>query len=227
MSALVCKGVSLVRSDPGRGERAILEGVDARFDPGRIGLVTGPTGAGKSSLLHLLAGLLRPTAGEIFAGEDAVSRWVAGHRDRWRRDVGTALQSPHLLPELTVLENVLLPLVPKRGRAAEARAAARAALARLDVEGLAGSPVGALSGGQRQRVALARALAGAPRYLLADEPTAHQDAGGTEVVLAALAAARAAGAVVVVTAHDPRLVDADLADDRWRLVEGRLTREGA
>ena len=134
------------------------------------------------------------------------------------------LQAPHLLPELSVLENVMVPLVPKLRSADEARHAAREALATLEVEPLAAASVGALSGGQRQRVALARALSGRPAYLLADEPSAHQDAGGTEIVIRALKAARARGAVVVVTAHDPRLVDAELADARWYLEQGRLQR---
>lgn len=224
MSKLSCRKVTMVRSDPGRGERTILSEVDCEFLPQQVGLVTGATGSGKSTLLHLLAGLLRPTAGEVFAGAAPVSRWVAGHRDRWRRDVGVALQAPNLLPELTVLENVMLPLVPKLRAADEARVKARTALEALEISPLAGASVGALSGGQKQRVALARAMSGGPKYLLADEPTSHQDAAGAQVVMRALSAARERGAAVVVTAHDPRLVDAPLADARWYLEGATLER---
>ncbi len=219
---LRCQDLTLVRSDAGRGTRTIVKDVNCTFSPAAISLITGATGAGKSSLIHLLSGLLRPTAGQVFAGEAPVSRWVAGHRDRWRKDVGVALQSPQLLSELSVLENVMLPLVPQRRRVQQARAEAQAALEAFGVQGLAGAQVGALSGGQRQRVGLARAVAATPSYLLADEPTAHQDAEGADVVMTQLSQARSRGAVVVVTAHDPRLIDAAWADVRWHLADGAL-----
>lgn len=220
--ALVCDKVRLVRDDPARGPRTVLDDVSARFEPGRITLITGPTGAGKSSLVHLLGGLLRPTAGTIWAGEAPVSRWVAGHRDAWRKNVGLALQAPNLLPELSVVENVMLPLVPRARSADDALAQARGALEAAGVAPLADARVTALSGGQRQRVALARATVAAPAYLLADEPTAHQDDGGAEIVRGVLAAARDRGAAVVITAHDPRLVQSDLPDLRWRLEQAKL-----
>ena len=205
-----------------RGERRILDGIDAVFAPGEVTLVAGPTGSGKSTLLHLLGGLLRPTEGTVFAGDAPVSRWTAGHRDRWRRDVGIALQDPHLVPGLSSLENVILPLVPRGLSLADLRRRGEDALGAVDAGELAGKTSGALSGGERQRVGLARALVSAPVYLLVDEPTAHQDAGGVARVVAALEAARARGAVVVASAHDPRLLDAGLEGPLLRLTDGRL-----
>ncbi len=222
MKNLRCHEVTLVRTDAGRGRRTILDAVSCTFEAGAVGLLTGATGSGKSSLIHLLAGLLRPTSGEVYAGKDAVSRWVAGHRDRWRRDVGVALQAANLVSELSVLENVMLPLIPKLSRLQDARSQAEAALAAFDVDSLSGAAVGALSGGQRQRVGLARAIGGTPKYLLVDEPTAHQDAAGAEVVITQLKAARARGAVVVVSAHDPRLIEAALADTHHHLQDAHL-----
>jgi ABC-type lipoprotein export system ATPase subunit len=222
MTNLRCQDVTLVRSDAGRGQRTILDAVSCTFEAGTVGLLTGATGAGKSSLIHLLAGLLRPTSGEVYAGQDPVSRWVAGHRDRWRRDVGVALQAASLVDELSVLENVMLPLIPKLSRLKDARSKAEAALEAFDVQGLAAAAVGALSGGQRQRVGLARAIGGTPKYLLVDEPTAHQDAAGTEVVITQLKVARERGAVVVVSAHDPRLIEARVADSHLHLEDGHL-----
>lgn len=219
---LSCHDLTLVRSDAGRGTRTILSSVNCAFTGGALSLITGATGAGKSSLIHLLAGLLRPTSGEVRAGAQPVSRWVAGHRDRWRREVGVALQSPTLLSDLSVLENVMLPLVPKLKRVGEARARAHEALEAFGAQELAAASVGALSGGQRQRVGLARAIAGQPAYLLVDEPSAHQDAEGAERVMAQLSLARDRGAVVVVSAHDPRLIEAQWADARWHLEGGAL-----
>ena len=219
---LQCDAVSLVRSAPGRGERTLLDEVSATFPGGQIALITGATGAGKSTLIHVLGGLLRPTSGTIYAGDTAVSRWVAGHRDRWRRTVGLALQSAHLLGDLTVHENVLLPLVPRFRRLERARARVEQALQAVDADALSRAPVGTLSGGQRQRVALARAVVGEPDYLLADEPTAHQDNDGANRVIAVLDAARARGAVVVVTAHDPRLIEGVGPDQHFHLADGRL-----
>lgn len=219
---LRCDEVSLVRDDRGRGRRALLDEVSVTFEGGEVALITGPTGAGKSSLIHVLGGLLRPTSGAVYAGQTAVSRWVAGHRDRWRRTTGIALQAPHLLSDLTVLENVLVPLVPRFRRLEKARNRAEAALEEVGATDLAAAAVGTLSGGQRQRVNLARALAGQPDYLLADEPTAHQDNEGAANVARVLGAARDRGAVVVVTAHDPRLVECGVGDRRFHLANGRL-----
>ena len=126
------------------------------------------------------------------------------------------------MSDLSVLENVLLPLMPRFTSLKKARARAQQALADVGIEALAASPAAQLSGGQRQRVALARALVGRPDYLLADEPTAHQDDHGAQTVIDVLAAARARGAVVVVTAHDPRLVECALADQRFHLADGKL-----
>jgi len=185
---------------------------DTVFAAGTLTLLTGATGTGKTTLLHLLAGLLRPTTGEILADGEAVSRWTAAHRDRWRRDVGLLLQHAPLLEDRRADENVLAPLVPRPGPTADKLTAAAAALAAVGSQDLAARPVRELSGGERQRVALARALAPRPAVLLLDEPTAHQDDGRIPGILAAAHAARDRGAVVVVASHDPRAAAAAAPD---------------
>ena len=219
---LVTRNLELVFGHRSGPRRIVLKNVSAVFPRGGLSLVTGATGAGKSSLLHLLAGLLRPTSGEVLADGAPVSRWSAAHRDRWRRRVGIVFQAANLFSELSVLENVILPLVPRAASLTALRAAGREVLAQLALAHLAGAQASQLSGGERQRTALARALVGRPDFLIADEPTAHQDPANAEGVLQALAALRRRNAVVVVAAHDPRVVAAGVADHRWRLDAGRL-----
>jgi putative ABC transport system ATP-binding protein len=200
--------------------RPVLQHIDAVFASGRITLVSGNSGAGKSTLLHLLAGLMRPVGGEVWADGQPVSRWRAGYRDRWRRQVGILFQQDHLIGDLSALENVMLPLIPRSGKLRRWRDDSRNLLARLNVGALAGTPVDALSGGQRQRVAAARALVAAPDYILADEPVAHQDRDNAGRVGDLLRRAADEGSVVVVAAHDRHVGDW-LAVDRHLVLANR------
>ena len=220
---LECRELTLLRRDGAGADRPVLDAVEATFAAGELAVVSGPTGAGKSTLLHLLAGLLRPTSGEVWAGGEPVSRYRGAHRDRWRRQVGLVLQSTsQLWPDLTAAENVMLPLVPRGGSRAALRRRVTAAMERLGTLDLAARAAAELSVGEQQRVAVARALVVEPTYLLADEPTAHQDPAGLDRVMAALTAARDAGATVVVASHDPRLIDGSYDQHRFQLDDGRL-----
>jgi putative ABC transport system ATP-binding protein len=175
---------------------------------GALLAVTGPSGSGKSTLLYAIAGLIRPQRGAI--------RWDGGNilaekeaaRDRWRRhSIGFAFQDFHLLPELTPLQNVLLPASFERwtiDRAVRARAVAL--LERFAVP-QARRTIGALSRGEQQRVALARALLYDPPVILADEPTASLDAAAAAVVADRLARLSSEdGRTVIAVTHDPTLI---------------------
>ncbi|MCK8603593.1 ABC transporter ATP-binding protein [Desulfoferrobacter suflitae] len=221
---LECRGVTLIHEGAGSHAQTVLQNVSARFHAGCIALITGVTGAGKSSLLHILAGLLRPSSGTVYAAGQPVSRWISAYRDLWRRKVGMLFQNPHFLYDLTALENIMLPLAPRGFDGATVRKRALTLLDQLELSQLAGRNVATLSGGQKQRLSMARALMGEPLFLLADEPTAHQDERGCRVMLQLLQAAGENEATVVIAAHDARCIQANIADDRWLLANGQLKR---
>ncbi len=156
----------------GQGEVIALAGIDLTIAPGELVAIMGPSGCGKSTLLHLLAGIDTPTAGRVLLQGTDIGGLDAEERARLRRTrMGLLFQAPALLPNLTVAENVALPLA-LAGVGRPARAARATAL--LDLVGLAGRATDLpddLSGGQRQRIALARALINDPLVVLADEPT--------------------------------------------------------
>ncbi|PIE23201.1 MAG: hypothetical protein CSA62_08290 [Planctomycetota bacterium] len=219
---LECSAVSVIRKGPGGEERALLCQIDLALRPASCNLLLGPTGSGKSTLLQVLAGLQRPSEGELRAFGEPVSRWTAGHRDLWRRRVGMAFQDPELFEELTVEENIAAPLLPRAMSHAAKRQACQSILESLQISSLAAQAVSDISGGERQRVALARAAVAEPEILLLDEPSAHQDAEHLELVLALIRGAAQRGACVVVATHDPRVLEAlDLAQT-LRLSGGRL-----
>jgi ABC-type lipoprotein export system ATPase subunit len=201
----------------GRGPAATvaLQAADCAVWPGaRIGLI-GPSGSGKSTLLHLIAGLDEPTRGSV--------SWpgIGDRRDLRPGPVGVVFQGPSLLPPLSVLENVALPLGLAGVPDTEARRRGRHALELLDLGELADMLPEEISGGQAQRVAVARVLAGAPRMILADEPTGQLDrASGRAVVAVLQAAAEHSGAALLVSTHDPSV--ADRFPERWEMHSGQL-----
>jgi putative ABC transport system ATP-binding protein len=183
----------------------ILRGVSLTVDHGRHVAVVGPSGSGKSSLLAIIGGLERPSAGRVtIAGqdlgaldEDALARFRGQH-------VGIVFQSFHLVPTMTAAENVALPLELAGERDTGARAAQ--ALAEVGLAGRTGHLPTELSGGEQQRVALARALTTRPRLLLADEPTGNLDSHTGDTIADLLfAAAESAGATLVLVTHNPAL----------------------
>ena len=192
------------------GGTTILSGVEMTVDAGERIAITGPSGSGKSSLLALLAGLARPTGGEVLL--DGVALRSLPGPDR---GLALVLQGYGLVSLLSAAENVEIVLRAAGHSRGESRAAAAHWLEQVGIEAHADRLVDELSGGQQQRVAIARALAVEPRVLLADEPTAELDAAARSVVLTKILATADRGTAVVVATHDPAV--ADLCDRRLDL----------
>jgi putative ABC transport system ATP-binding protein len=188
------------------GRPGVLSGIGLALAAGELAVLEGRSGSGKSSLLAVAAGLLPPTAGSVrVMGEPVDARDPAATASLRARHVGLVFQHLHLLAELTVQENVELPLRLRHEGRAAARARAAELLATFGLEGLAGRFPPSLSGGEQQRVAIARALAPRPGLLLVDEPTSSLDRANSLRVGDALRQAAASGAAVLVATHDPLL----------------------
>jgi putative ABC transport system ATP-binding protein len=196
---------------------------DASFsiDAGEFVAVMGPSGSGKSTLLNLAGGLDEPTAGHVSVdGIDLASLDVRGLATVRRQTVGYIFQKLNLLPTLTVVENVMLPLELDGTSARAARAAARAALGEMAIAALADRYPDDISGGQQQRVAIARAIVGNRRLLLADEPTGALDTVTGESVMELLTKQVVAGRTVVLVTHEPRF--ASFADRVLMVRDGNV-----
>ena len=209
-------------ASPSGASVEVLRGVSFTLAAGEMLAVMGASGAGKSTLLHLLGGLDTADGGSARLGEIELTRARGAELARLRNEqVGFVFQFHHLLPDLSALENVALPLLVARRKSSEARKAAQAMLAAVNLSARALHRPGELSGGEQQRTAIARALVHEPRLILADEPTGNLDAHTAEEIAALLATlARTRGTSVIVATHNEQLARA--CDRTLRLEDGRL-----
>ncbi|MFD7549558.1 ABC transporter ATP-binding protein [Streptomyces sp. NPDC059578] len=206
--------------------RVLLDGLELTVRPGESTAITGPSGSGKSTLLMCILGLITPDAGRVTVAGREITGQRSARLARIRRDtLGMVFQFGELLPELTPVENVALPVLLDGG---DHRTAYRQAARLLDDLGVphGTTPTGALSGGERQRTAVARALITDPAVLLADEPTGALDPDTKDGVADLLfTAARRRDCALLVVTHDPAV--AARADHRRRLDHGTLAGTGA
>ncbi|MFD6339256.1 MULTISPECIES: ABC transporter ATP-binding protein [unclassified Streptomyces] len=189
------------------GPTPALDGVTFSIHPGEVVAVMGPSGSGKSTLLHCLAGIVPPDSGTITYRDRVLTEMPEAERSALRRSAfGFVFQFGQLVPELTCLENVALPLRLTGVRRKDAERAAREWLERLEVAGIGSQRPGEVSGGQGQRVAVARSLVTSPRVIFADEPTGALDSFNGERVMELLTeTARATSAAVVLVTHEARV----------------------
>lgn len=203
MADPIIKAAGLTKSF---GTTAALRGIDLAVERGEVVAVMGPSGSGKSTLIHCLAGVLAPDAGTVAVDGTELTALSADARARFRLErIGFVFQFGQLLPDLTAVENVALPLLMAGARRRDANQRALQWLDRLDLADQARKSPGDMSGGQAQRVAIARALAPEPAVIFADEPTGSLDSVNAENVLTAmLDVVRQSGTTVVLITHDAR-----------------------
>lgn len=220
---LRCQGLTKTYVS-GRRDLTVLKDITFHLEPGGFLAIVGPSGSGKTTLLGLLAGLDRPTAGEVHLDGSALNALSEDARARLRGEkVGFVFQSFQLVPTLTALENVQVPL-ELRGERTGGRAAEL--LARVGLDGREHHYPAQLSGGEQQRVALARAFANRPRILFADEPTGNLDARTGHMIVELMTALNQdLGTTLVLVTHDPDL--AARAHRTIRLADGAVVSDTA
>lgn len=204
--------------------RYVLQGIHLTVDPGDVTVLMGRSGSGKTTLLNILAGLETPTEGTVHVDGQDMARLDEDQRTRLRRDaIGVVFQRFHLIPELTLLENVRLPMqLAKRDNATQR---AQKLLTFFGLDTHADAYPSTLSGGETQRAAIARALGNEPAVILADEPTANLDEANAKNALNALRrVAEETNTAVLIATHDPLAEDA--GDKTLNLVDGRLRYDG-
>ncbi|MFD5782977.1 ABC transporter ATP-binding protein [Streptomyces sp. NPDC126933] len=189
------------------GPTPALDGASFSIHPGEVVAVMGPSGSGKSTLLHCLAGIVRPDSGAIAYRDRSLTEMTDTERSTLRRtEFGFVFQFGQLVPELTCVENVALPLRLTGTRRRDAERSALEWMERLEVADLGSKRPGEVSGGQGQRVAVARSLVTSPRVIFADEPTGALDSLNGERVMELLTdAARSANTAVVLVTHEARV----------------------
>jgi len=206
----------------GRKEFVALKGVTLEIYAAEFVSIVGPSGSGKSTILNMITGIAKPTSGRVWVGGVAIDRLSENELARWRRDnVGIVFQFFQLLPTLTALENVVLPLdLMGKVKGKEKQKWALECLARVGLESHAHHLPSELSGGEQQRVAIARALANDPPILIADEPTGNLDSEAGEAVVQLLADLHRQGKTVILITHDRSL--AGQAGRIVQVLDGRV-----
>jgi putative ABC transport system ATP-binding protein len=205
----------------GRRTLFALSDVSFQIYPGEFVAVIGPSGSGKSTLLNMAGGIDRPTSGEVWVAGDRIDGMDENSLAKWRRDrVGIVFQFFQLLPTLTALENVMLPLELRGAGGNGSRQKAEAALVQVGLEERQQQLPSELSGGEQQRVAIARALINDPPILLADEPTGNLDSATTHSIINLLGQLAMSGKTILLITHEEQLAQA--AHRTVRMRDGKI-----
>ncbi len=200
-----------------------LEDVNLRIEDNELVLLMGPSGSGKSTLLSLMAALTKPTFGSVIVDGENISRLPDPFAALFRRaHIGFIFQKFNLLEDLTVFDNVVLPLIPDKIEAKELEKRAQKVMEHFSISHKATQKVAKLSGGEQQRVAIARAMINDPDIVLADEPTANLDAKLTKSFLETLRTLKEEGKTIVIATHDPRFEKLEIVDRIFEVKEGHV-----
>lgn len=220
-TAIVAEGIEMT-FESGKQYFPVLKGIDLLIKSGDIQLLMGPSGSGKTTLLSILAGLLTPTEGQVYLLGQEITTMSKEKLAKFRlHNVGFIFQGFNLFPALTAAENVELVLNYKGITGQSARKQARLLLEQVELSNCINQKPSDLSGGQKQRVAIARAIAGNPKLIMADEPTAALDSqSGHNVIQLLRTLAKEQGSTVLMVTHDPRIID--VADRVAYLEDGML-----
>jgi putative ABC transport system ATP-binding protein len=212
--------------NPGKAdELTALSAASLSIDRGEVAVLTGPSGSGKTSLLSLIGCMARATEGKIFVdGKDVVKLPERFLTDIRRQKFGFIFQQFHLIRELTVLDNVLLPLFPLDISAQKMNERALPILQGLKIDNKKNLKVKKLSGGEQQRVAIARALINRPQIIIADEPTAHLDRKLAQEFIETLTQLNREGKTIIIATHDPFVHDNQLVNKAIVMRDGQIER---
>lgn len=220
-ATLAARGISK-RFTQGKENIIVLNNIDCTFIQEKSYAITGISGSGKSTLMHILAGLDYPTTGTVLFNNIAVNISSKDHPSFLNQSVGLVFQSPHLLRELSVMENIMLPGLIGGFTRVECATRAEQLLKKVGLIEKKDSRPGELSGGQQQRIAIARALFNKPAFLIADEPTGNLDlATGNAIIDLLLSCQQEWGMGIIISSHDEYV--ADKMDVVYTLDQGKLT----
>ena len=209
-------------------EVTALTDISLQISTGEVVALIGPSGSGKTTLLSLLGCMSRPTSGSIQLRDRNVSKLPERFLAQIRRETfGFVFQQYNLLRDLSVLENVMLPLYPSALSLHEIKKAASDVLDRFELDGMLKKKVKQLSGGEQQRVAIARALVTNPEIIIADEPTAHLDSELSQNLLQILTDLNAEGKTIIIATHDPCIYQSSLIQRRFNLRHGQIVTDSA
>jgi len=209
-------------------EVTALSDISLQISAGEVVALTGPSGSGKTTLLSLLGCMSRPTSGSIQLLDRNVSKLPERFLAQIRRETfGFVFQQYNLLRDLSVLENVMLPLYPSDLPLREIEKAASEVLDRFELAGMLKKKVKQLSGGEQQRVAIARALVTDPEIIIADEPTAHLDNELSQNLLQILSDLNAEGKTIIIATHDPCVYQSSLIQRSFNLRHGQIVTDSA
>lgn len=204
-------------------EVTALDSVSLEISAGEVVALRGSSGSGKTTLLSLLGCMSRPTSGRVQLGDRDVSRLPERFLARIRREnFGFVFQQFNLIRDISVMENVLLPLMPSNLTMTRMKTRGTKVLERLNIAHKAKAKVKQLSGGEQQRVAIARALIADPQVIIADEPTAHLDSKLAAELLDILAGLNADGKTIIIASHDPFVCQHPLIQRTFEMSDGRL-----